>query len=54
MTVGRNIILTLTFELSKLRAAFLRSEELVAEAGEISETERKENVRRWKPLPSNG
>jgi hypothetical protein len=28
--------------------------ELVAVAGDSSETQRKENVRRWKPLPSNG
>jgi hypothetical protein len=28
-------------------------ENLVAEARDISGTQRKENVRRWKPLPSN-
>jgi hypothetical protein len=30
------------------------SEKLLAEAGESSGTQRKENVRSWKPLPSNG
>jgi hypothetical protein len=29
-------------------------EKLVAEAGDSSGTQRKGNVRRWKPLPSNG
>jgi hypothetical protein len=32
----------------------VRSEKLVAEAGDSSGTHRKGNVRRWKPLPSNG
>jgi hypothetical protein len=31
-----------------------RCEKLVTEAGESSGTQRKGNVRRWKPLPSNG
>jgi hypothetical protein len=31
----------------------VRSEKLVAEAGDSSGTERKENIRLWKPLPSN-
>jgi hypothetical protein len=29
-------------------------QKLVAEAGDRSGTNRKENVNRWKPLPSNG
>jgi hypothetical protein len=29
-------------------------EKLVAEAADISGSQRKGNVRRWKPLPSNG
>jgi hypothetical protein len=29
-------------------------EKLVAEAGDCSGTQRKGNVRRWRPLPSNG
>jgi hypothetical protein len=37
----------------QLRAAVVRSEKLVAEAGDSSGTQRKGNVRRWKPLPSN-
>jgi hypothetical protein len=37
-----------------LRVAVVRSEKLVAEAGDSSENQRKENVRRLKPLPSNG
>jgi hypothetical protein len=41
-------------ELSQLRVAVVRSEKLVAEAEEISGTQRKGNVRRWKPLPGNG
>jgi hypothetical protein len=32
----------------------MRSEKLVAEAGDSSVTQRKENVRYWKPLPING
>jgi hypothetical protein len=39
--------------LSLLRVAVVRSEKLVAEATDSSETQRKGNVRRWKPLPSN-
>jgi hypothetical protein len=31
----------------------MRSDKLVAEAGEISETQRKGKVIRWKTLPSN-
>jgi hypothetical protein len=34
--------------------AVMRSEKLVAEAGDSSGTQRKGNVRRWKPLQSNG
>jgi hypothetical protein len=34
--------------------AVLRSEKLVAEAGDSSGTQRKGNVRYWKPLASNG
>jgi hypothetical protein len=37
-----------------LRVAVVRIEKLVAEVGEISGTQRKENVCRSKPLPSNG
>jgi hypothetical protein len=40
--------------LSQFRVAIVRSEKLVAEAGDSSGTKRKENIRRWKPLPSNG
>jgi hypothetical protein len=36
-----------------LRVAVVRSEKLVAKAGEISGTQRKRNVRCWKPLPIN-
>jgi hypothetical protein len=36
-----------------LRVAVERSEKLVAENEESSETQRKENDRRWIPLPSN-
>jgi hypothetical protein len=32
----------------------VRSEKLVAEPGDISGIQRKGNVIRWKPLPSNG
>jgi hypothetical protein len=39
---------------SRLRAAVVESEKLVVDAGDSSGTYRKENVRRWKPLPSNG
>jgi hypothetical protein len=35
-------------------SAAVRSEKLVAEAGDISGTQRKGNVLRWKPLPGNG
>jgi hypothetical protein len=38
----------------QLRVTVVRSEKLVAEAGESSGTQRKENVHRLKPLPSNG
>jgi hypothetical protein len=38
----------------QLRDAVARSEELVAEARNSSETRRKRNVRDWKPLPCNG
>jgi hypothetical protein len=37
-----------------MRIAIVRSEKLVAEAGDSSGTQRKGNVRRWKPLPKNG
>jgi hypothetical protein len=37
---------------SQLRVAVVRSEKLVAEARDSSGTQRKGNVRRWKPLPS--
>jgi hypothetical protein len=40
--------------LSSLRPAVVRSEKLVAEAEDCSGTQRKGNVRRWKPLTSNG
>jgi hypothetical protein len=46
--------LVVQFGLSKLRAAVVRSEKLVTESGETSRTQRKGNVRRWKPLPING
>jgi hypothetical protein len=38
---------------SQLRVPDVRSEQLVAEAGYSSGTQRKGNVRRWKPLPSS-
>jgi hypothetical protein len=38
----------------RLRVTIVRSEKLAAEAGDSSGTQRKESVRRWKPLPSNG
>jgi hypothetical protein len=41
-------------QLSRLRVAAVRSKKLVAEAGDSSGTQRKGNVCRWKPLPSNG
>jgi hypothetical protein len=40
--------------LSQLRVAFVRIEKLVTKGGDSSETQRKGNVRSWKPLPSNG
>jgi hypothetical protein len=36
-----------------MRDAIVRSERLVPEAGDSSGTEKKRNVRHWKPLPSN-
>jgi hypothetical protein len=36
-----------------LRVAVVKSEKLVAEAGDSTGTQRKGNVRFWKPLPSN-
>jgi hypothetical protein len=36
------------------RVAVVRREKLVAEVRETSRTQRRENVRRFKPLPSNG
>jgi hypothetical protein len=38
----------------QLKVTVARSKKLVAEAGEISETQRKANVRDLKPLLSNG
>jgi hypothetical protein len=38
---------------SQLRAAVVRSEKLVSEAGDSSGTQRKGNVCHWKPLPSS-
>jgi hypothetical protein len=39
----------------EFRVAFVRSKNLVvAEAGDSSGTQRKGNVRRWKPLSNNG
>jgi hypothetical protein len=49
-TASRKVTVTLTL----MRVAVVRSEKLVAEAGDSSETQSKENVRLWKPLPSNG
>jgi hypothetical protein len=40
--------------LSQLSVATVRSDKLVAEAGDSSETQSKGKVRRWKPMPSNG
>jgi hypothetical protein len=40
--------------LSWLRVTNMRSKKLVTEAGEISGSKRKGNMRRWKPLLSNG
>jgi hypothetical protein len=40
--------------LSQLRVDVVRSEKLVAEAGDNWGTKRKVNIRRWKSLPSNG
>jgi hypothetical protein len=34
--------------------AVVRSEKMVAEAGDNSATQRKGNICHWKPLPSNG
>jgi hypothetical protein len=39
--------------LSQLRVTVVRREKLVAEVGDSSGTQRKGNVRQWKPLPSN-
>jgi hypothetical protein len=39
---------------SQKRIAVVKSLQLAAEAGKSSGAERKGNVRRWKPLPSNG
>jgi hypothetical protein len=39
--------------LSQLRVAVVRSEKLLAEAGDSSGTQRKGKVCSWKPLPSN-
>jgi hypothetical protein len=40
--------------MSQLGVAVVRNEKLVAESGKGSGTQRKGNVRRWKPLPNNG
>jgi hypothetical protein len=40
--------------LSQFKVAVVSSEKLVTEAEESSGTQRKGNLRRWKPLPSNG
>jgi hypothetical protein len=45
---------SLSWWLSQLRVAVARSEKLVAEAGDISGTQRKWNARHWKQLPNNG
>jgi hypothetical protein len=45
--------ITRTNSSDQLRAAVLRSEKLVPEAGNSLGTQRKRNVSRWKPLPSN-
>jgi hypothetical protein len=45
---------TSDLELTQLRDAVVRSEKLVAEAGDSSGVQKKVNVRFWKPLPSNG
>jgi hypothetical protein len=37
-----------------LRVVVVRSEKLIAEAGDSSGTQRKRNVHHWKPLPSDG
>jgi hypothetical protein len=41
-------------ELVRWLLGFSRCEKLVAQAGDSSGTQRKEHVRRWKPLTSNG
>jgi hypothetical protein len=41
-------------QLSLWRIVVVRTEKLVAEAGESSGTQRKVDVSRWKPLPSEG
>jgi glycerophosphoryl diester phosphodiesterase len=38
---------------SKLRVAVVRSEKLVAEAGDSLGTQRRRNAHHWKPLPSS-
>jgi hypothetical protein len=40
--------------LSQLRVAVVITEALIAEAGDSSRTQRKGNVRLWKPPPNNG
>jgi hypothetical protein len=37
-----------------MTVAVVRNEKLVAETGDSSGTQRKVNVRRWKPLSRNG
>jgi hypothetical protein len=37
----------------QLRVVVVRSEKMVAEAGDISGTQRKGDIHRWKPLPSS-
>jgi hypothetical protein len=41
-------------QLSQLRDAVVTNDKLLGEAGDSSGTQRKRNVRRWKPLPSKG
>jgi hypothetical protein len=49
-----NFISDMLWNVSQLRVTILRIEKLVAEAGDTSGTQKKRNVRHWKPLQSNG
>jgi hypothetical protein len=51
LTVG--LTLTLTWVVESVESCSSKKK-LIAEVGDSSETQRKGNVRRWKPLPSNG